>query len=64
MDKTQSSNITAKVIVITGASSGTGAATARHLAGLGAAVVLGRAGPIGSRRWRASCGPRAAGPER
>ena len=41
MDKTQSSNITAKVIVITGASSGTGAATARHLAGLGAAVVLG-----------------------
>jgi NADP-dependent 3-hydroxy acid dehydrogenase YdfG len=41
MDKAQSSNITAKVIVITGASSGTGAATARHLAGLGAAVVLG-----------------------
>jgi NADP-dependent 3-hydroxy acid dehydrogenase YdfG len=34
-------NIAGKVIVVTGASSGTGAATARHLAGLGAAVVLG-----------------------
>jgi NADP-dependent 3-hydroxy acid dehydrogenase YdfG len=34
-------NIAGKVIVITGASSGTGAATARHLAALGAAVVLG-----------------------
>jgi len=34
-------NIADKVIVITGASSGIGEATARHLAGLGAAVVLG-----------------------
>ena len=34
-------NIAGKVIVITGASSGTGAATARHLSALGAAVVLG-----------------------
>ena len=34
-------NIAGKVIVVTGASSGTGAATARHLARLGAAVVLG-----------------------
>jgi NADP-dependent 3-hydroxy acid dehydrogenase YdfG len=34
-------NISGKVIVITGASSGMGAAAARHLAGNGAAVVLG-----------------------
>lgn len=34
-------NIAGKVIVITGASSGMGAAAARHLAGLGASVVLG-----------------------
>ena len=34
-------NITGKSIVITGASSGMGAAAARHLAGKGAAVVLG-----------------------
>ncbi|BBP83252.1 oxidoreductase [Pseudomonas sp. Pc102] len=36
-----SSNINGKVIVITGASSGLGEATARHLAALGASVVLG-----------------------
>ena len=36
-----SSNITDKVVVITGASSGLGEATARHLAGLGARLVLG-----------------------
>lgn len=35
------SNIEGKVVVITGASSGLGEATARHLAGLGASVVLG-----------------------
>src|SRR5437868_12932736 len=34
-------NIEGKVIVITGASSGLGEAAARHLAGLGAIVVLG-----------------------
>lgn len=36
-----SSNIQDKIVVITGASSGLGAATARHLAERGAAVVLG-----------------------
>jgi NAD(P)-dependent dehydrogenase (short-subunit alcohol dehydrogenase family) len=34
-------NIAGKVVVITGASSGLGESTARHLAGLGATVVLG-----------------------
>lgn len=34
-------NIAGKVVIITGASSGLGAATARHLASLGASVVLG-----------------------
>ena len=36
-----SNNISNKVVVITGGSSGLGEATARHLASLGAAVVLG-----------------------
>lgn len=36
-----SNNIEGKVVVITGASSGLGEATARHLGGLGAKVVLG-----------------------
>ncbi|MCA9150055.1 MAG: SDR family oxidoreductase, partial [Planctomycetales bacterium] len=36
-----SQNITGKIVVITGASSGLGAATARHLAAAGAIVVLG-----------------------
>jgi len=36
-----SNNIEGKVVVITGASSGLGEAAARHLAGLGASVVLG-----------------------
>ena len=37
-------NIAGKVVVITGASSGLGEATARHLTGLGAKVVLGGGG--------------------
>ncbi|MFL5516082.1 MAG: SDR family NAD(P)-dependent oxidoreductase, partial [Gemmatimonadales bacterium] len=36
-----SQNIAGKVVVITGASSGLGEAAARHLAALGATVVLG-----------------------
>lgn len=36
-----SNNIEGKVVIITGASSGLGEATARHLGGLGAKVVLG-----------------------
>ena len=39
-----STNIEGKVVVITGASSGLGESTARHLAELGATVVLGSEG--------------------
>lgn len=41
METVMSENITGKVVVITGASSGLGAATARHLAKAGARLVLG-----------------------
>lgn len=41
VSRTMNKNIEGKVIVITGASSGLGEATARHLAALGANVVLG-----------------------
>jgi NADP-dependent 3-hydroxy acid dehydrogenase YdfG len=40
-ENTMSKNIEEKVVVITGASSGLGESTARHLADLGATVVLG-----------------------
>ena len=39
--KTLDNNITGKVVVITGASSGLGEAAARHLSGEGATLVLG-----------------------
>src|SRR4030095_10572046 len=39
--QTDTTNIAGKVVVITGASSGLGEATARYLAGRGASVVLG-----------------------
>lgn len=47
-------NISRKVIVITGASSGLGEATARLLARQGATVVLGLVEPIASRPWPTS----------
>jgi NADP-dependent 3-hydroxy acid dehydrogenase YdfG len=41
LGKSMSSNIEGKIVIITGASSGLGESTARHLAKLGAMVVLG-----------------------
>ena len=41
MSENRSNNIAGKVVVITGASSGLGEATARHLSAEGAAIVLG-----------------------
>jgi NADP-dependent 3-hydroxy acid dehydrogenase YdfG len=49
-----------KVVVITGASSGLGEATARLLSAQGASVVLARGARTASRRLRANCrGPAA-----
>jgi NADP-dependent 3-hydroxy acid dehydrogenase YdfG len=48
-----SDNIEGKIVVITGASSGLGEATARLLSTKGAILVLGaRGGRIASRLWR------------
>lgn len=41
MSSVLANNISGKVVVITGGSSGLGETTARHLASLGASVVLG-----------------------
>ena len=41
MNKNTNNNLAGKVVVITGASSGLGEATARHLSAEGATVVLG-----------------------
>src|SRR5437588_8819972 len=46
--------IEGNIAVITGASSGLGAATARYLAARGAIVVLGRAASSASRLWPTS----------
>jgi len=53
-----SNNIEGKVVVITGASSGLGEATARLLSAQGALVVLGAR--IASRHWRPPLPPGAA----
>ena len=44
-------NIAGKVVVITGANSGLGEATARHRAAHGATVVLGHDASIACSRW-------------
>lgn len=49
-------NIENKVVIITGASSGIGAAAARALAARGAKVVLGPGGETGWNRWPPSWG--------
>jgi NADP-dependent 3-hydroxy acid dehydrogenase YdfG len=49
-----SNNIEGKVVVITGASSGLGEASARYLSTQGATVVLVRAVTIVSSHWRAN----------
>jgi NADP-dependent 3-hydroxy acid dehydrogenase YdfG len=46
-----SANISGKVVVITGASSGLGEATARYLAGRGAMVVLSTPPSTGTAAW-------------
>ena len=56
------SNITDKVVVITGASSGIGESTAKLLAEQGAKVVLERGVRTGSTQWFRRSRPRAARP--